>query len=100
MHISISGQHLDVTDAIRAYVESKFDRLTRHSDSITRIEVVLRVEKNRQIAEGTIHVAGADFHGISENDDLYASIDLMIDKLDRQVLKHKEKTVARKQGAF
>ncbi len=99
MHISISGQHLEITDAIRDYVESKFDRLTRHSDTITRIEVVLRVEKNRQIAEGSIHVAGADLHALSENDDMYASIDLMIDKLDRQVLKHKEKNVARKQGA-
>ena len=99
MHINISGQHLDVTDAIRDYTESKLDRLTRHSDSITRIEVVLRVEKTRQIAEASIHVAGADLHAASEHDDMYASLDLLADKLDRQLLKHKEKAVARNHGA-
>ena len=72
MQISISGHHLDVTDAIRDYTESKLDRLTRHSDSITRIEVVLRVEKTRQIAEASIHVAGADLLAASEHDDMYA----------------------------
>ena len=99
MHISISGQHLDVTDAIRDYVESKLDRLTRHSDAMTRIEIVLRVEKERQIAEASIHVAGGDLHASSEHEDMYASIDLLTDKLDRQLLKHKEKNIARNQGA-
>ena len=99
MHISISGQHLDVTDAIRDYTESKLDRLTRHSDAITRIEIVLRVEKERQIAEASIHVAGGDLHASSQHEDMYAAIDLLTDKLDRQLLKHKEKNVARNQGA-
>ena len=99
MHISISGQHLDVTDAIRDYTETKLTKLTRHSDAITRIEVVLRVEKERQIAEASIHVSGADLHPSSEHDDMYASLDLLTDKLDRQLLKHKEKTVARNHGA-
>ena len=80
MHISISGQHLDVTDAIRDYTESKLDRLTRHSDSITRIEVVLRVEKPGK-SQASIHVAGADLHAASEHDDMYASLDLLADKL-------------------
>ena len=59
----------------------------------------LRVEKNRQIAEASIHVAGADLHAASEHDDMYASLDLLADKLDRQLLKHKEKAVARNHGA-
>lgn len=99
MHLSISGHHVDITPAINDYVQEKVERLTRHSDSITRIEFVMEVEKDRQKAEANLHVAGADIHGSAESEDLYASIDALVDKLDRQLLKHKEKTVARKQGA-
>lgn len=99
MHISISGHHVDVTPAIRDYISQKLERLTRHSDAITRIECVMEVEKERQKAEATVHIAGADLHASSESDDLYASIDGLVHKLDRQLLKHKEKNVARSQGA-
>lgn len=73
-------------------------KLTRHFDNITTGQVTLTVEKGRQVAEATIHVTGTDIHAKSEHDDMYAAIDLMTDKLDRQVLKHKEKTVARLHG--
>ena len=98
MQISISGHHVDVTEAMQGYVEEKMSKLTRHFDNITTGQVTLTVEKGRQVAEATIHVTGTDIHAKSEHDDMYAAIDLMTDKLDRQVLKHKEKTVARLHG--
>ncbi|AHK14886.1 MAG: ribosome-associated translation inhibitor RaiA [Thalassolituus sp.] len=98
MQINISGHHVDVTEAMQGYVEEKMSKLTRHFDNITTGQVTLTVEKGRQVAEATIHVTGTDIHAKSEHDDMYAAIDLMTDKLDRQVLKHKEKTVARLHG--
>lgn len=91
MQINLSGHHIDVTPALRSYVESKFERIERHFDHVTNIHVVLSVEKQRQKAEATIHVAGASIHADDEHDDMYAAIDLLIDKLDRQVRKFKEK---------
>jgi len=98
MQINISGQHVEVTEAMQEYVEEKRSKLTRHFNNITTGQVTLTVEKGRQVAEATIHVTGTDIHAKSEHDDMYAAIDLMTDKLDRQVLKHKEKTVARLHG--
>lgn len=91
MQINISGHHVEVTDALKDYVSEKLERLVRHSDDITSIQAILSVEKNRQIAEATIRVKGADLHANAESDDMYAAIDILSDKLDRQVLKHKEK---------
>lgn len=99
MQLNITGQHLELTEALQEYVSTKFERLERHVDNITNVQVVLKLEKDRQIAEATLHVAGADLHATAEADDMYASIDMLTDKIDRQLIKHKEKAQARKQGA-
>ncbi|KTD54973.1 ribosome-associated, sigma 54 modulation protein [Legionella sainthelensi] len=91
MQINITGHHMDVTPAIRAFTEEKFDKLERHFDQITSINVVFGVEKLRQIAEATVYIAKGELHASSESDDLYTAIDTLIDKLDRQLIKHKEK---------
>ncbi|ASP38742.1 ribosomal subunit interface protein [Bacterioplanes sanyensis] len=98
MQINVSGHHVEITDSLQAYVEEKMAKLERHFDNITQGQVTLTVEKSGQKAEATIHVSGADLHASCEQDDMYAAIDSMVDKLDRQVIKHKEKIVARKQG--
>ncbi len=98
MQISISGHQLDVTDALKAYVVDKLKRIERHAEHITKIEITLAIEKQRKKAEGNVHVAGADVHASAENDDMYAAIDALADKLDRQLVKHREKTISRMQG--
>ncbi|WP_430461379.1 ribosome hibernation-promoting factor, HPF/YfiA family [Thalassolituus sp. LLYu03] len=98
MKINISGHHVEVTESLQSYVEEKLAKLERHFDNITTGQVTLTVVKERMTAEATIHVAGADMHAKAEDDDMYKAIDDMTDKLDRQVLKHKEKTVARLHG--
>ncbi|MDA1299126.1 MAG: ribosome-associated translation inhibitor RaiA [Proteobacteria bacterium] len=97
MQISVSGHHLEVTDALRNYVETKLDRLERHFDKITHINVILSVEKLRQKAEATIRISGGEVFADAAHDDLYAAIDLMTDKLDRQLIKAKEKIKDHKQ---
>lgn len=91
MNLSVTGHHVDVTDALKDYVGEKMEKLQRHFDRVTDIHVILSVEKLRQQAEATIDLAGAKVHAEAESDDMYAAIDALIDKLDRQVLKHKEK---------
>ena len=91
MQLTISGHHLELTDALRDYVTTKINRLERHHDRITNTHVILSVEKLQQKAEATIHISGADLFANSESDDLYAVIDSLADKLDRQLIKHKEK---------
>ena len=91
MQITVSGHHVDVTPAMREYVNNKLTRLQRHFDNITNTDVTLTVEKLIQKAEGTVHVAGADLFATSESEDMYAAIDQLADKLDRQLIKHKEK---------
>lgn len=91
MNLTITGHHLEVTPALRDYVTSKLDRVIRHFDNVTATHVTLSVQKLKQKAEITVHVTGRDIHVECENDDLYAAIDAMADKLDRQVVKHKEK---------
>jgi len=99
MQLSISGHHVDITDALRAYATEKVGKLERHFDQITNVHVVLSVEnKVNQRAEATMHVSGAELFADAENEDMYAAIDLMSDKLDRQLLKHKEKLIDRHHG--
>ena len=95
MQLNISGHHLDIPDAIRDYVNNKVAKLERHNDKITSISVILSVEKLIQKAEATVHVSGGEFFADTEHEDLYAAIDLMVDKLDRQLIKHKEKVRGR-----
>lgn len=96
MNLTISGHHLEVTPAIRDYVKSKLDRVTRHIDNVIDITVILSVDtlpekERRQRAEINLNLSGKTIHVESLSQDLYAAIDTLIDKLDRTVLKHKEK---------
>ncbi len=91
MHINLTGHHVDITPALRSYVTSKFVRLKRHFENMTNVHVILSVEKERQKAEATISVNRGNLFADSEHEDMYAAIDVLIDKLDRQVKKHKEK---------
>ncbi|NMG75298.1 ribosome hibernation-promoting factor, HPF/YfiA family [Aromatoleum diolicum] len=91
MNLTINGHHVEVTPAIREYVNTKLDRVIRHFDNVTSVNVILSVEKLKQKAEVTLHVRGKDIYVESDDGDMYAAIDSMVDKLDRQVLKYKGK---------
>jgi putative sigma-54 modulation protein len=91
MNLQLSGHHVDVTPALRDYVHSKIERVTRHFDHVIDVTVVLTVDGLRQKCEATLHVRGKDLHAESTEPDMYAAIDILADKLDRQVVKHKEK---------
>lgn len=91
MNLTITGHHVEVTPAIREYVNTKLDRVIRHFDNVSSVNVILSVEKLDQKAEVTVHVRGKDIFVESHDPDMYAAIDAMIDKLDRQVLKYKQK---------
>lgn len=97
MQISVSGHHIEVTNPLRQYVETKLDKLERHFDRITNVHVILSVEKLRQKAESTIRTPEGEVFADAESEDLYAAIDLLADKLDRQLIKKKEKMTERKQ---
>lgn len=98
MQLKITGLQLDVTDALRDYVTEKMSRLERHFDKIISANITLEVDKLQQKAEGTLHVAGTDLVAEAEHTDMYAAIDLLVDRLDRQLIKHKEKNIGRQQG--
>ena len=91
MQITVSGHHVEITEAMQAYVENKVERLERHFVQATNINVILSVEKMRQKAEATIHITGNDVFAFSEDENMYSAIDSLVDKLDRQLKKHKEK---------
>jgi putative sigma-54 modulation protein len=91
MQLNLSGHHIEITSALRNYVSSKMERLERHFDHVTNMHVVLSVEKLRQKADATLHVNGANLFASAEHEDMYAAIDGLTDKLDRQIKKHKEK---------
>ena len=91
MNLQISGHHLEVTPAIHDYVMDKIGRITRHFDNVIDVNVILSVEKLKQKAEVTVHLSGKDVHVEAEEEDLYAAIDGLADKLDRQIQKHKQK---------
>ena len=98
MQLNITGHHVEVTDALRAYVTEKLDRVERHFDHVTNVHVVLSVEKLRQIAEATINITGNQLHAVAEDEIMYAAIDALVDKLDRQIKKHKEKLTDHHRG--
>jgi len=91
MQVNLTGHHVDITDPLRSYVDEKIARLERHFDHVTNVHVILSVEKLVQKAEATVHIAGADVFADAVHEDMYAAIDALVDKLDRQVLRHKEK---------
>ena len=94
MNLNLTGNHLEITPAIRDYVVAKLDRVTRHFDHVIDVSVVLSVDKLRQKVEANLHIRGKDLHAEAIEPDMYAAIDALADKLDRMVLKAKEKRVA------
>ena len=91
MQLNISGHHLDITDAIKQHAEEKLSKIKHHFDHLININMILEVDKGVQKAEASIHVSGADLFAKAESEDMYVSIDKMVNKLDVQVKKHKEK---------
>jgi putative sigma-54 modulation protein len=91
MQIDLTGQHVEITPPLREYVNSKLERLNRHSDQVLDIHVILSVEKLRHKAEATLRLNGGSVFADATEEDMYAAIDALTDKLDRQVKKHNEK---------
>ena len=91
MQMTLTGHHVDITPPLKSYVEKKLDRIVRHFDQVIDVHCVLTVEKLFHKAEATLHVRGGNIHADAADGDMYAAIDLLADKLDRRVLKHKEK---------
>jgi putative sigma-54 modulation protein len=94
MQFSVKGRSLEITPALRAYAEEKLSRLTRYLENIVSMHVVLSVAKHRQIAEVTLRVRDLTIRGEEEGDDLYSCIDLVVEKLERQILRYKERILA------
>ncbi|MFC3033005.1 ribosome hibernation promoting factor [Pseudoalteromonas fenneropenaei] len=93
MQLNLTGRHVEITDSLRDYVTNKFAKLERHFDHINNVHVILDVEKLIHKAEASLHVNGGELFASTEHQDMYAAIDLLLDKLDRQVIKHKEKMI-------
>ena len=89
MQLEITGHHIDVTDSMNADVREKVGRVTRHFDRVINIHVILEVQKGRHRAEASLHVSGNHIFAEAQADDMYSAIDLLADKLDRQIVKHK-----------
>ena len=96
MNLNLTGHQLPITPAIREYVASKLQRITHHFDNVIDVNVIMSVEKLQQKVEATVHVRGKDIFCESSADDMYAAIDGLVDKLDRTILKYKEKTLAQR----
>ena len=99
MQISVTGRHVEITDSLKNFTEEKMARLERHFDHVSNIHVVLSVEKLRHTAEASFHISGSDIFADSTQEDMYSAIDTLVDKLDRQLIKHKEKMTDHHRGA-
>lgn len=91
MQVIVTGHHLEVTEALKAHIDAKFEKLARHFDNVTDVHVILSVEKLIKKAEATLKLNGATLFAEDHQEDMYAAIDEMVDKLERQITKHKEK---------
>ena len=91
MQLNLSGHHLDITSSIRQHTSDKLTKIKHHFDNVMNVNMILEVQKDLQKAEATIHVSGADLFAKAQSDDMYVSIDQLINKLDSQIIKHKEK---------
>ena len=98
MQIKISGHHVEITPALQDYVRGKLERIERHFDNVTSAQVILSTDKLQQKAEATLHTAGHEIHAEAIEDGLYAAVDTLIDKIDRQVTKHKERVTEKHRG--
>ena len=96
MNLNLTGNHIEITPAMRDYVLSKIERVTRHFDNIIDINVILSVDKLKQKAEATVNLRGKEIFVEADGSDMYASIDNLADKLDRQIIKYKEKNIDRR----
>ncbi|MEM7096863.1 MAG: ribosome-associated translation inhibitor RaiA [Pseudomonadota bacterium] len=99
MQLNITGHHLDLTESLNTFIHHKFEKLERHYDHMTQVHVVLSVEKLVHKAEASAHVTGTELFATADSEDMYSAIDQMMEKLDRQIIKYKEKTVARHNGS-
>lgn len=93
MQLNVSGHHVEVTDSLRGYVENKIEKIERHFDLVSDVRCILTVEKLQHKAEATVNLAGGTIYADAIEGDMYAAIDVLVDKLDRRVRKHKEKRV-------
>ena len=91
MQLNLSGHHLDITSSIRQHTSDKLTKIKHHFDNVMNVNMILEVQKDLQKAEATIHVSGADLFAKAQSNDMYVSIDKLINKLDSQIIKHKEK---------
>ena len=91
MQLNLSGHHLDITTSIRQHTSDKLTKIKHHFDNVMNVNIILEVQKDLQKAEATIHVSGADLFAKAQSNDMYVSIDKLINKLDSQIIKHKEK---------
>ena len=98
MQVNLSGHHVEITPALRGYVEKKLARILRHHERVIDVQCTLTVEKLRQQAESTVRLAGASIHAAAVHEDMYAAVDLLADKLDEQLRRHKEKVRDRQAG--
>ena len=93
MQLNVSGHHVEVTESLREYVETKIEKIERHFDIVSDVHCILTVEKLQHKAEATVNVSGGTIYADAIEEDMYAAIDGLMDKLDRRVRKHKEKRV-------
>ena len=91
MKIQISGQHIEVTQAIKDHIKKKFEKIEKHFEHLVNVHIVLKVEKKQHVAEATVHVSRHDFATTTYSEDMYTTINMLVDKLDRQIVKHKGK---------
>ena len=98
MNLQLTGHHVEITPAIRDYVLGKLERINRHFEQVITVNVILSVQKLDQKIEATVHLSGKDIHVTCHDADMYAAIDGMVDKLDRQIIKHKEKAKESRHG--
>lgn len=90
--IQLTGHHIEITQVLRDFIDKKFKRLEKHADRITSIHIILTVDKLLQKAEAKIHIPGCEVHASADSDDMYKTIDLLVDKIIRQLDKHKGKS--------
>ncbi|MBI4192389.1 MAG: ribosome-associated translation inhibitor RaiA [Betaproteobacteria bacterium] len=98
MNLHLNGNHLEITSAMRDYITGKLDRITRHFDHVIDVSVILSVEKLEQKAEANVHLSGKNIFVESHGSDMYAAIDALVDKLDRQIIRHKERNFEHRGG--
>jgi putative sigma-54 modulation protein len=96
MNLNLSGHHLEITPAIREHVLSKINKIKRHFDNVIDVNIILSVDKLKQKAEANVHLSGKTIFVECDDANLYVAIDTLVEKLDRQILKHKEKHAARR----